>query len=291
MSEHDARLAVLGSLLTPHEFSALLEQRGLSAHVELRDAQGRSLPPELHSELLAELRSAREKFEHLQRLASIGALAAGMAHEARNLLTGSLGFTQLIAAKPHDVEGVREMARTIESELRRCVGLLASFLRLSRSGSEPLRELSLGEIISPVERLVDQPLRQRDCTLTVALASPLPCVAGRASELQRVLINLIYNAADAAQAGGHVWLTARVAADGGIEISVTDDGPGVPSELAERIFEPFFSTKGAQGTGLGLALSRSIAEAHCGALTLHHSLGRGATFTLKLPACGSGGAP
>jgi signal transduction histidine kinase len=103
------------------------------------------------------------------------------------------------------------------------------------------------------------------------------------------LINLILNAADATRADGHIWLTARAAADGCVEISVTDDGPGVPSELAERIFEPFFSTKPAhEGTGLGLSLSRSIAEAHRGSLTLHRSLGRGATFTLKLPA---GGAP
>jgi signal transduction histidine kinase len=131
-------------------------------------------------------------------------------------------------------------------------------------------------------------VRQRGCTLRVAIEDELPSVLGRASDLHRVLINLVMNAADAAHMPGvHILLHAQRGADGNLELRVTDDGPGVPDAIAERIFEPFFSTKqSGEGTGLGLAISRSIAEAHGGKLSLERSLTPGASFLLTLPPAG-----
>lgn len=277
----------LTQLLLPREIVQALDKRGVVAHVQLYDQRGQALPSTQHSGLVAELRAAQQKIEHMRRLASIGALAAGVTHEARNLLTGSLGFTQLLLSKAHDAAAVQETARTIESELRRCVEVVASFLKLSRSGMEPTRELEVSELVVPVERLVTHYARQHGCTVQISMDEGLPKIFGRAGDLQRVLINLVVNAADAAHMPGvHIWLRASRGA-GGVEIRVIDDGPGVPEAIAERIFEPFFSTKEAgEGTGLGLSISRSIAEAHGGKLLLERRPVQGAVFVLCLPPSG-----
>jgi two-component system, NtrC family, sensor kinase len=277
-------------LLLARELQQVLDKFGVRAQIQLHDADGQPLTAAQTPMLNAELRAAQQKIEHLRRLSSIAALAAGVTHEARNLLTGSLGFTQLLRSKAHDASVVQETARTIESELRRCVEVVASFLKLSRAGVEATQSLEVSEVTVPVERLVAYHVRQRGCTLRVSLEQGLPKLLGRAGELQRVLINLIVNAADAAPAPGvHIQLIAQTGPDGSVELRVVDDGPGVPAAIAQRIFEPFFSTKQAgEGTGLGLAISRSIAEAHGGRLYLD-SLpdAPGATFVLSLPALGN----
>ena len=288
MAKHDAASESMAHLLLARELAQVLDKHGLHAQLSLTDAQGQPLSAAAQAALAADLRAAQQKIEHMRRLASIGVLAAGVTHEARNLLTGSMGFAQLLREKAQDPEIVREMARTIEGELRRCVDVVAGFLKLSRSGMEPTRDLSIAELVGPVERLVAHSVRQHSCNLCVSVEDGLPNVLGRASDLHRVLINLIMNAADAAHMPGmHIALSARRSPEGNVELRVCDDGPGVPDAIAERIFEPFFSTKEAgEGTGLGLAISRTIAEAHGGKLTLERSASPGATFMLTLPPVG-----
>jgi signal transduction histidine kinase len=284
MSKQEPDSDEIATALLAGDVRSVLARRGIELHLQLTDAAGQPLSEPARLELQAELRRAQAKLEHAQRLAASGRLAAGVVHEARNLLTGVLGFAQVLTVKTHDPSATREMARLIETEARRCVDILAGFLKLSRSTQEAARLLSAGEIVTPVERLVAQPLHQRECTLAVALDDDLPNVFGCCGELQRVLINLILNACDAIGSGGHVLVTGVAAADGGLELSVTDNGPGVPAELAERIFEPFFSTKlEAEGTGLGLSLSRSIVEAHGGRLSLDRDSAIGASFVINLP--------
>jgi signal transduction histidine kinase len=285
MSDDEPKADPIVAALIESNLRAVLARRGVRARVELRDAAGRALAVTAREELLTELERAQARNDHAQRLAATGRLAAGVVHEARNLLTGTLGFAQVLASKSRDPAAVRDMARMIETEARRCVDILAGFLKLSRSSREAARVLSASEIVGPVERLVAQPLNQRECTLAVALADDLPSVFGSCAELQRVLINLILNACDAIGSGGHVLVTGVAAADGGLELSVTDNGPGVPAELVERIFEPFFSTKtDGDGTGLGLSLSRGIVEAHGGYLILDTESEIGACFVVHLPA-------
>jgi two-component system NtrC family sensor kinase len=287
MSKHEPAGDSLTALLLSREIVEALQTQGVSVRVRLTDPLGKPLPRARRASLRGELHAAQQKLEHMRRLASIGALAAGVTHEARNLLTGSLGFAQLLRTKAHDASVVAEMARMIETELRRCTEVVASFLKLARSGEEPARELAVAEIVSPVERLVSHAVNQRGCNLRVELANDLPQVLGRAGDLQRVLINLVLNAADAADhAGGQIVLSARRGAGGNVELRVCDDGPGVAAELAERIFEPFFSTKTGTGTGLGLSISRSIAAAHGGKLELEPRLTPGAVFVLTLPPAG-----
>ena len=277
-------------LLLTREIAQVLEKHGVVAHVQLLDANGQPLSAAENAPLQAELRIAHQKIEHLRRLSSVTALAAGVTHDARNLLTGSLGFTQLLRSKAHDAQVVQETARTIEAELRRCVDVIASFLNISRAGISATNELDVLDVIASVERLVAYHVRQRGCTLRISLEQGLPKLLGRSGDLQRVLINLIVNAADASAGfGGQILLTAQTGPDSSVELRVQDDGPGVPPAIAQRIFEPFFSTKEAgEGTGLGLSMSRSIAEAHGGSLFLDSSPDTpGATFVLRLPALGN----
>jgi two-component system NtrC family sensor kinase len=283
--QEDQSLEELQKQLVCPESRRLLRERGLTLGLMLRDANGFALSGPAMQQLLDTLDTKQRESQHVQRLATVGALAAGVSHEARNLLTGILGFTQVLLTKSHDPATVRDMLRAIESETRRCVDILSSYLKLSRSGAEPVRPLRITEIVLPVERLVAHQLQQRGCTLTVHFDNGLPLTNGCCAELQRVLVNLIFNAADATQTGGRIQMAASASGPLGIEISVTDNGPGVPEALREHIFEAFFSTKSASdGTGLGLALSRSIVEAHGGQLVLDATSAPGARFILRLLA-------
>jgi two-component system NtrC family sensor kinase len=282
---NDEKLDEWQTRLIVPEARELLAEHGVRLELTLYDAEGRSLSSAALGRLLTTIQARLQQAEHTQRLATVGALAAGVSHEARNLLTGILGFTQVLLTKAHDTVAVSDMLRSVESETRRCVEILSNYLKLSRNAGEVAGPLRVAEIVLPVERLVANPLRQRNCTLTLQIDPVLPLVSGRCAELQRVLVNLIFNAADAMRTGGRIHVAARAPRSTDVEISVSDDGPGVPEALRERIFEAFFSTKTAnEGTGLGLSLSRSIVEAHGGALVLDQSNVPGARFTVRLPA-------
>lgn len=288
MVKPEALSTAITSLLLSREHAELLQKHGFSVQLRLLDSQGQPLSSQTLTAFMSELRAVQQKIEHARRLVQTGALAAAVTHEIRNLLTGSLGFAQLLRTKSYDAAKVKDTALLIETELRRCVDVVASFLKLSRSGMEATRELTVAEIIAPVERLVTHSVQQRGCVLQVDIDRELPMVLGRTSDLQRVFINLVMNAADAAHAPGRgIILSARLGVDGNVELRVADDGPGIPDAIAERIFEPFFSTKlVGEGTGLGLAISRGIAESHGGTLVVEPKLTPGATFLLRLPPAG-----
>ena len=272
------------SLLLSQDAQRLLREHGLTCEITLRDARGAAPSAAELTRLCDELRECESQSEHAQQLATVGGLAAGVTHEARNLLTGVLGFAQVLLARTSEADASYEKLRAIERETRRCVELLSNYLKLSRASETALQALNVSDIVVPVEQLVAHPLQQRGCNLSVELPEALPVTQGRVAELQRVLVNLIFNAADAAGCNGQIALAVSALSDGGVEISVADNGPGVPPGLRTRVFQPFFSTKrGAGGTGLGLALSRLIVEAHGGTLELDANYTPGARFTVRLP--------
>jgi signal transduction histidine kinase len=205
-------------------------------------------------------------------------------------MTGVLGFAQVLLATAAPGE-LRDSLQMIVVEARHCAELLANYLKLSRSSAEAVRLLDAAEIVRPIASVVAYELRQRQCSLAVSVEDDLPRVLGSASELQRVIINLVLNAADACGKGGHIYVHATSDDGQSLRIDVVDDGPGVPPELRDLIFEPFFTTKSAaEGTGLGLALSRRVAETHRGELFLVTEARPGTTFRLRLPAAPRGGA-
>lgn len=285
MSKDESTVDLFASVLLTSDVREELARHGVRARIEVTDEQGAPLAPASHQTVLHGLARALQRSEHTKRLATVGSMAAGVTHEARNLMTGVIGFAQVLLQKSTDPES-KDMLQAIEHEARRCVELLTDYLKLSRSRIESTRTLQISEIVSPIERLVAHQLRKRGCSLVIQLPDRLPRVAGSCSELQRVLINLVMNAADATGSGGHIQVAADSPDGQSVNIKVIDDGPGVPQELRERIFEAFFSTKSAdEGTGLGLALSRSIVEAHSGELVLEADAGhRGSIFTMRLPA-------
>lgn len=222
------------------------------------------------------LKENQERLVQSEKLAGIGRLAAGVAHEINNPLAVILGYSRLLgkgASGP-----LADDARVIEEEAIRARDIVEGLLDLSRPLSQAREALNLREICEEVVG------RLRDAG---GLGGVEVVVEGEATgqghplKIRQVLTNLIRNAAEAAGAKGRV--TIRVRDDiQGARVDVEDDGPGLAEHAASRLFEPFFTTKD-KGTGLGLAVSRAIARAHGGDITLSPSPGQGAIFTLTLP--------
>ncbi|HEY2747280.1 MAG TPA: HAMP domain-containing sensor histidine kinase [Polyangia bacterium] len=228
-----------------------------------------------------------ESKERAQVLAALGQVAAGVTHEVRNVMTGVLGFAQVARKRVHSQpDSVAELLALIEAESRRCVDILTRFLGFTRVPAGDAVLVELAEVVDGVCKLMAHQLNLSRVKLEVALGDDVPRVRGDAAALKQVVLNLMLNAMQAHNgADGRVRVEARRSADGGAELLVHDDGPGVPADVAARIFEPFFTTKEVgQGTGMGLAVSRDIVEEHGGTLTLAPNDGRGATFSVKLPA-------
>jgi signal transduction histidine kinase len=284
MKEREATIELFASLILTDEVRKLVDHLGVRVSIECTNMANEALSDDARESLTRALLAAQQRGEHVQRLATVGGLAAGVTHEARNLLTGVLGLAQVLASTAAPGEQ-RDSLQLIVTEARRCTELLANYLKLSRSSAEAVRSLDAAEIVRPISAIVAYELRQRQCSLAVSVEDDLPRVLGSPSELQRVIINLVLNAADACGKGGHIYVRATSEDGQYLRIDVTDDGPGVPPELRESIFEPFFTTKTAsEGTGLGLALSRRIAETHRGELVLAADTRPGTTFSLRLPA-------
>jgi two-component system, NtrC family, sensor kinase len=229
----------------------------------------------------ASLQSHQEKLVQSEKLAGIGRLAAGFAHELGNPLSVILGYVMLHGRRAEGRLG-RDLA-AVEQEALRCREIVQDLLELARP--DHVRAAAPVDLHALCEEVVG----------AVAAAGQLPparvAVAGEGvahgsrPKLRQVLVNLVRNAAEAAGAAGEV--DVRVRADGAFAVvEVSDNGPGIPAEARGRLFEPFFTTK-ATGTGLGLAVSRAIARGHGGDLTLADRRGGGACFTLSVPLSGS----
>ncbi len=217
-----------------------------------------------------------------ERLAALGEMAAGVAHEIRNPLAGIQLFASLLERDLADRPRAGELAARISSGVGTLDGIVSDILAFAGDREvelipAPLRAAAVEamELVAPrrsaLEATVQLDLAQFDCDV---LADP--------TQLQRALLNLLFNALDAAGEGGQVWLECREDVVAGfVRVSVSDDGPGVPPELTQRIFNPFFTAKDS-GTGLGLAIVHRIAETHGGSVRLSRREGGGAVFTLSL---------
>jgi PAS domain S-box-containing protein len=247
------------------------------------------ITPRMHADVDADLH--RNELARLSRVAMLGQLSGSIAHELNQPLTAILSNAQaalrFTSAAQVDLEGIKEILRDIVADDRRAGDVIRRLRTLFERGEATREAVDAERLVRDVVRMLRSDFISRNVTLTLDLAQGLPSVHADPVQLQQVLLNLIVNACDAMAGAGSTARSLLIAASlrpsGEVAISVVDDGPGIPPERLERIFEAFESTK-PLGIGLGLAISRSIITAHGGRLWCTNNAARGATFTFTIPA-------
>ncbi len=239
------------------------------------------------SRYIAEQERILEQFAQVEKLSALGELASGVAHDLNNTLAGILGRAQLLlmhSGNPEVERGLQIIIKTAQDGAK-TIKRIQDFARQRRDhdfAPVPVDQLlmDVGEITRP--RWKD---RAEAANIHINLELEIrtnALVMGDESELREVLVNMVFNAVDAMPKGGRLALSARDA-DGAVEISVSDSGSGMSSEVRSRIFDPFFTTKGKAGMGLGLAVSFGIIRRHEGTIEVDSEVGRGTTFRITLP--------
>jgi two-component system, NtrC family, sensor histidine kinase PilS len=264
---HDGRERILGYAIAP------LTERHVPGHVILFQD-------------LTELREMEEVVRRSDRLAVVGSLAAGLAHEIRNPLASMCGSIELLGGSPRLDDQERRLMHVVLSEAERLEALVRDFLSFARPASPKLEALDGAQAVIETVDLFRPQAAARGIELEVHVDGELP-VSADPRQLRQVLWNLLGNAADATASGGRVRVHfARHNRHALLEVA--DSGEGINEEDLSRIFDPFFTTK-ERGTGLGLAIVHRIVEAHGGELSVRSELGRGSTFRVALPLAGQPG--
>ncbi|MGZ5473851.1 MAG: ATP-binding protein [Thermoanaerobaculia bacterium] len=216
-----------------------------------------------------------------ERLASLGLLAAGMAHEVNTPLTGISSYAQLLLAETSQDDPKYRLLKKMEQQTFRASNLVNSLLDLIANRPRSREIVNVGDLVLATVVLHEDLLRAKGIRIHTDVA-PLK-VRGNFHDLQQVLTNILLNARDAVDEGGNIWVTAGEE-DDCVVIRVRDDGKGIPADMLGRIFEPLVTTKRGQGgTGLGLAISRRIIDATSGEIDVASTPGQGAEFSIKLP--------
>jgi two-component system NtrC family sensor kinase len=243
-------------------------------------------------EKTSELERAHKSLVHNEKMASLGRLAATVAHEVNNPLFGMLTYARLSMKDLARCEGDPEVKgrivsnlQVIERESRRCGDLMKNLLAFSRQAPPKRTATQVNTVIDRACALVQHQCELAQIGLIRELDDQLPEISADPSQVQQVLVVLMVNAVEAMGKGGSITVRTNAMPDAqGVSITLKDTGPGIPEEIQERIFEPFFSTKDDQHrTGLGLAVARGIVERHGGTLGLRSRPGEGAEFTVHLP--------
>ncbi len=233
---------------------------------------------------LRERRGLERQVLRSQKLAAVGLLAAGIAHEINNPLSGVVGYSKLLLERSLP-DNVREKVEKIAQSGERCRKIVEGVLLFSRQqdGGER-RTVDLRALIDRVLAIGEYQWRMHNIRIIREL-EPSVVISADADQIEQVVLNLLSNAADAMPRGGTVQVALRHTTEGGAELTVSDQGHGIPEEIQARIFDPFFSTKEiGKGTGLGLAISYGIVQDHGGDIAVQSSPGHGATFVVTLPA-------
>jgi two-component system, NtrC family, sensor kinase len=221
-----------------------------------------------------------------EKMASIGLLAAGVAHEVNTPLTGIASFTQMLLEGADPSDQRTKLLEKIERQTFRAAKIVNGLLHLSRQGGPNANErgaVDVHAIINDVLGLLEHQLETGKVKVRRDLAATSPVVDGVEHKLQQVFLNMFLNARDAMPRGGWLSVTTRLG-DGRADIEIADTGSGIPSEHLTRIYDPFFTTKAiGQGTGLGLSITYGIVREHDGTMSVESHVGQGTRFTLSLP--------
>jgi two-component system, NtrC family, sensor histidine kinase HydH len=222
------------------------------------------------------LQAAEAAIRRAERLAALGQLTAGLAHELRNPLASIKGSADLLARTSGDRDTMsRELSEIISSEVDRTNLLVTRFLDFARP-LEPRREMA------DITEVIDSAAKRAGAPIVREYSKEVPPIAIDPALMEQVFINLLSNAAQASEPGQPVTVATRLASHHCVEIDVIDRGSGIPPEKIETIFNPFFTTK-QDGVGLGLAIVAKIVDGHGGKMTVNSEPGKGSTFRVSLP--------
>jgi two-component system NtrC family sensor kinase len=262
---------------------------GRSLIVNVSVAPFQAAPGERHGTILilddvtARVR-LEEQLQHTEKMASVGLLAAGVAHEVNTPLAGISSYTQLLRGQLDQGDPRQQVLEKIEKQSFRAAKIINSLLNFSRSSGTEFERVDVNKALLDVLSLVEHQLEGSKIRLRRELSEGVPPVRGNENRVQQVFFNLVLNARDAMPSGG--WLTLRTYADGDtVVVEVGDTGHGIKREHLRRIYDPFFTTKGiGKGTGLGLSVSYGIVQELGGAIFVESAPGQGTTFQVALPA-------
>jgi signal transduction histidine kinase len=231
-----------------------------------------------------ELEKKERELIESDRLASLGKLAAGVAHEINNPLTGILTFAEDLLEDSEEEDPRREDYKVIHHEALRCREIVKGLLDFARQDKITQQPLHINPIVMQNFSLVKRLASFQNIEITHDLADDLPVVVGDPTQLQQVFLNMMVNASEAMPQGGELYIATRLTLENMVDISFSDTGDGISPEILKNIFEPFFSTKGGKTSGLGLAVSWGIIQQHGGQIDVETALGQGTRFHILLPA-------
>jgi two-component system NtrC family sensor kinase len=216
------------------------------------------------------------------KMASLGILSSGVAHEINNPLGVILGYASYIEGKIDPEDPHYRYIHEIKRESKRCKKIVQDLLSYARTPKPTLEETDINELLGQIVDFAANHTDMHHVTIARELTPGLPRIMADGDQLRQVAINLILNAGAAMEKGGKLTVRTNLTEDGNIRITFSDTGAGIAEEHLEKIFEPFFTTK-ARGTGLGLAITRQIVEQHQGKIALESAPGKGTTVTIRLP--------
>lgn len=264
---------------------------------QVKDDQGRVVGAVMYFKDLTLVEQAEERERLRDRLASLGEMAAGIAHELKNPLAGIEVMAGLLRRQVADLPDAQTLLADIISEAKLANAIVVEMLEFVRPIRLQMEQTEVREVLQQSMTLAEGKVRRGDIAVTLKVTPALPKVDGDHHQLCQVFTNLLTNAFEALDGRGRITISAVVedvtqdpafaiddasATTRTIVVDVADDGPGVPPELSDRIFDPFFTTK-PQGSGLGLAIVRKIVDAHDGRIDLTSVPGQGTRFRVTLP--------
>ena len=233
-------------------------------------------------------RQIQSRLFHSERLAALGQMVSGVAHELNNALTSIFGYAQLMERRSRGFEWEASATRHILAEAERAKRIARNLLLFARGSKSERAPVDLNEIVERTVEMRAYELRLENIRVELDLSERLPQARADAAQIQQALLNLVVNAEQAirqTKESGHIWIRSKPIPENRIALEVADDGPGVPPEVILRIFDPFFTTKPAGiGTGLGLSILYGIIHQHGGEVSVENRPGGGAVFTLQLPS-------
>ena len=231
---------------------------------------------------LGEVRSLQEEIRRKEKLAAVGSLAAGIAHEIRNPLSSIKGLATYFGDKFAETDEDKEFAGVMVREVDRLNRVISELLEFARPSALKLKQTNINELLEHSIRLVHQDAKSKDIEIDLSVSGDLPSALLDADRFSQALLNLYLNGIQAMDEGGMLSVKSTLAKGGEIKLEITDTGKGIDADEVNKVFDPYFTTK-SKGTGLGLAIVHKIVAAHNGEIRIRSTPGKGTVFTLLIP--------